>query len=327
MTWLALGLFLGGLLLSAFFSGSETGFYRVPRIRLLIDSLAGDRTSRGLLWLTNYPSLFVATTLIGNNLANYMTSAAIVLATSHLVHGSVTAELCAPILIAPILFVYGELLPKNLFYHAPTALLRACSPVFLLFTLLFLPVSCVLWALSKVLEWFAGESPQRLQRRLARKELALVLDEGHVAGLLRPSQRTMAKGIFAVANQPVTEFITPLDQLPAINCDASKDALLRVAREHDLAAIPVRSEDSGRELSGYVFVPDLYLDTANEVGELRSLIDIPSTWTHLAALMQMQASDETLARVVDREGMTVGIVTNEQLSEPLFRGGQRDSAN
>ncbi|MEE3220565.1 MAG: CNNM domain-containing protein, partial [Planctomycetota bacterium] len=63
MMWLAVGLFLSGLLLSAFFSGSETGFYRVPRIRLLIDSLAGDRVSRVLLWLTNYPSLFVATTL------------------------------------------------------------------------------------------------------------------------------------------------------------------------------------------------------------------------------------------------------------------------
>lgn len=322
MMWLAVGLFSSGLLLSAFFSGSETGFYRVPRIRLLIDSLAGDRASRGLLWLTNYPSLFVATTLIGNNLANYMTSAAVVLAAGHLFHGSVTAELCAPVMIAPILFVYGELLPKNLFYHAPTMLLRVCSPVFLSFTLLFLPFSGLLWALSKLLEWLVGESPQRLQRRLARKELALVLDEGHVAGLLRPSQRMMAKGIFAVANQAVTEFITPLDQTAVISQGASRADVLRVARQHDSAAVPVCGKDAPGELLGYVFVPDLYLDNSDQVGEVRMLIEIPSTWTHLSALMQMQASDETLARVVDHEGRTLGIVTNDQLSEPLFRGGQ-----
>ena len=65
MGWIAL-LFFGGLLLSAFFSGSETGFYRVPRVRLLIDALGGDKKARGLLWMTNHPWLFVATTLVGN---------------------------------------------------------------------------------------------------------------------------------------------------------------------------------------------------------------------------------------------------------------------
>ena len=65
-------IFLTGLLLSAFFSGAETGFYRVTRVRLLLDGLAGDPIARGLLWLTNNPALFVATALVGNNLANYL---------------------------------------------------------------------------------------------------------------------------------------------------------------------------------------------------------------------------------------------------------------
>ena len=71
-----IGIFLllgGGLILSALFSGSEIGFYRIPRVRLRLDALEGDFIARGLLWLTNYPTLFVATTLIGNNIANYIT--------------------------------------------------------------------------------------------------------------------------------------------------------------------------------------------------------------------------------------------------------------
>ena len=55
-------LFAIGIALSAFFSGSETGFYRVTRVRLLIDWLAGDWLARGLLWPTNHPSVLVATT-------------------------------------------------------------------------------------------------------------------------------------------------------------------------------------------------------------------------------------------------------------------------
>ena len=80
MIWGILILLLLGLLLSAFFSGSETGFYRVTRVRLVLDGRDGDFISRRLLWLTNNPSVFVATTLVGNNLANYLTSFAIVLA-------------------------------------------------------------------------------------------------------------------------------------------------------------------------------------------------------------------------------------------------------
>jgi len=90
--WLALFLLAAGIFLSAFFSGSETGFYRVSRIRLVLDGLGGDRMARLILWMTNNPSLFVATTLIGNNLANYMTSLAIVLLTTSAVGASIPSE-------------------------------------------------------------------------------------------------------------------------------------------------------------------------------------------------------------------------------------------
>ena len=58
-------------LLSAFCSGVETGLYRVPRVRLVLDAVDGSRVARGLLWLTNHPGLFVSTLLVGNTVANY----------------------------------------------------------------------------------------------------------------------------------------------------------------------------------------------------------------------------------------------------------------
>ena len=58
---IAAALFFLGLGLTAFFNGVETGFFRVPRIRLRLDALAGDRLSRALFWLSNRPGLFVAT--------------------------------------------------------------------------------------------------------------------------------------------------------------------------------------------------------------------------------------------------------------------------
>ena len=105
MTWiLLLNLFLVGLVLSAFFSGSETGFYRTSRIRLMLDALAGDKVARGLLLVIHNPMLFIATILVGNNLANYVVTLSVVLATEQMIEGdNATAELIVAIGFSPII--------------------------------------------------------------------------------------------------------------------------------------------------------------------------------------------------------------------------------
>ena len=169
-------LFVAGLALSAFFSGAETGFYRVTRVRLVLDGLGGDWIARSLLWLTNNPTLFVATTLIGNNLANYLTSLSMVMGTHLLLGGdSFLVEMLVPIALAPIVFIYGELMPKNLFYSAPNMLLRRGGPLFLFFTVLFAPISALLWGVGRLLERILGQAPLRVQLALARSELQQIL--------------------------------------------------------------------------------------------------------------------------------------------------------
>ena len=105
MIWVALILLIVGVSLSAFFSGSETGFYRVNRVRLVMESMEGDRLYKYLLYMANNPQLFVATALVGNNIANYLTSLAIVLIAQEVfAPHSGLAEILAPIILAPILF-------------------------------------------------------------------------------------------------------------------------------------------------------------------------------------------------------------------------------
>ncbi len=324
----ALGLAAVGLFLSAFFSGTETGFYRATRVRLVLDALGGDRIARGLVWLTNYPLLFVATVLVGNNLANYLTALAIVMGTRRVMGaGTVSVgreyavELIAPLALAPLLFVYGELLPKNLFLEAPNRLLRRGGPLLLVFVGLFLPVSGLLWGLNKLLGRFVGESPEQIRLTLARRELRWVLEEGHEAGILHPAQRGLAQGIFAVAQQPVARFTTPLEQLPRARFDMDKEEVLRLARRYRISVVPVESPDPSAKLAGYFRVIDLGLSESDEVGPLRRLLEIGEETSQVAALMRMQGAKEELARVVNADGETLGIVTADRLREPLFRGG------
>jgi CBS domain containing-hemolysin-like protein len=318
--WYPLALAAIGLFLSAFFSGSETGFYRATRLRLMLDALGGDWIGRGLLWLTNRPSLFVATTLVGNNLANYVTSLAIVMGTQILAGNVPTAELIAPLVLAPVLFIYGELLPKDLFLQAPNRLLRLGGPLFLVCLVLFFPVSLVLWGLNKVLQRLVGQAPEQIRVTLARRELRRFLEEGHEAGILRPSQRELAQGIFAVANLPVSEFATPLEHLPRARSDMTKQDVLRLARSYRLATVPVESADSPAELIGCLRVIELGLSNVDAVAPIRNLLEISAETPQIEALMQMQSEDADLARVTNQQGETVGVITAARLREPLFRG-------
>jgi CBS domain containing-hemolysin-like protein len=319
MIWLLpLGMLLLGLSLSAFFSGSETGFYRASRVRLLLDALGGDRVSRGLLWLSNNPALFVATTLVGNNVANYIVSLAIVLLAQLVFsQGHAAADLIGPVVFTPALFVYGELLPKYLFFHAPNRLLRRFGPLFLLFLVLFSPVAGLLWALGRLIQMLLGESPEHVQLVLARKELEDVLAQSHEAGLLRPAQHRLAQNLFAVGSKPVVDFCTPLARIATVRKGTPSGEVLRLARHQRLPAVPV-TEAKSRELIGYVRVIDLRLSNLGQVEQVRPLLSIPAAETHIGALLTMQTKRETLAKVVDAQGKTLGLVHVQQLNEPLF---------
>jgi len=68
-------------------------------------------------------------------------------------------------------------------------------------------------------------------------------------------------------------------------------------------------------------VIDLHLDPSTDRPRVHQLMEISHTDTHITALMKMQQEKQPLARVVDSERQTIGIVTTKRLTDPLFRGG------
>ncbi|MHC4179639.1 MAG: CBS domain-containing protein, partial [Planctomycetota bacterium] len=155
-----------------------------------------------------------------------------------------------------------------------------------------------------------------------RRELQRVLEEGHEAGILHPAQRGLARGIFAVAQRPVSRFTTPLGELPRARSDMGKEDVLRLARRCRMSVLPVELPAPSAKLAGYYRVIDLGLSESEDVGPLRQFLEINEETSQVDALMRMQSAKEELARVVNADGETLGIVTADRLREPLFRGGR-----
>lgn len=311
---LVLVLVATGMALSAFFSGSETAFYRASRVRLSLDELSGDRLARGLLWLVNNPPVFVATILVGNNLANYLVSLGMVLGARTLFgEANQLAEMVLPTLATPVLFVYSELLPKQIAYMTPNRMLRAGGPFILLSVGLFAPVSCVLWLLSRILQRVVGESPENVRLRLVRSELERLLDEGHEVGVLRPTQRLLAKGVFDSAASSVAEAqMRPFGVRTVRRSDRWTQIVAR-ARRQQVPTFAVVDERA-RNPIGYVRVVDVYLAKDAWPQVIRPLATVRRSDSQLTALIQLHSLRETMLAVVDEQGVTQGLLTPDRLS-------------
>ena len=313
-------LLLVGIFLSAFYSGSETGFYRAARLRLVIDALAGNLSSRGLLWLSNRPSLFVATTLVGNNLANYVVSLAIVMASQRFFPtGGAWVYLLGPILLAPGIFVAGELLPKILFYEAPNRMLHRCAPGLFAFTWLFSPLTLLLWGFSQLLQRITRTSPQEVRLSLAKRELAELLAEGHEAGILRPVQQTLAQAMLTIASQPVKNFISRAGRAVRVTTTMSKSDVLRIAQQNRRTLLPIEDVQQKRKLVGFVRTVDLYLDNSPEIPEPCPLVGLNENDSIFSALRKLSQSEDALGHVVGEDGSTMGFVSGRELRTALLR--------
>jgi CBS domain containing-hemolysin-like protein len=315
-----LSLFAVALMLSAFFSGSETGFYRASRVRWVLDGMEGDRVSKYFLALANNPPLYVGTSLVGNNIANYLISLSIVLVAGAIAPNSQAMEIIAPLLLTPAVFVYGELLPKNLFYLAPNRLLRRLGPIYLLFFVLFLPIVGLLFVFGRFLERLLGQSPEKIRLTLARSELNQILKEGEVVGILHPSQRQMSQSFFLIAAKPVSQLCIPLPRVHSLPLGTPIHRAISYAQRFRLPHVVIH-DGSKSNVVGYVRTVDLILapDTYAAITEPRELLELYGGEHTGEAIMRMQTRRFDLAKVLNPRNQVIGIVSLNELTDPLFK--------
>lgn len=312
-------LFLAGLRLSAFFSGSETGFYRLSVPRLTIDSRAGDVAASRLLWFAQRPAYFVATCLIGNNLANYLTTAAISLGVLYFVGQSTEAgEIASTLLLAPVVFLFGELLPKNVYYQAPLTHLTREIRWFRLCFYAFFPVSVLLVMLTRVLERLTGENSQTTELMLGRNRLVQIVQHGHQEGVLTEIQSQLANGLLQMAPEPITSSMIPLARVIGLADDATCDEAITFAKNFGLPAIPVRRKQPEDSWYAYVHVTDLVAGKGAVRLHASTMPHVDYRANKLEVLHILQTANSSYA-VVERDGAVLGLITRNGLVSRLFR--------
>lgn len=325
----ALLLFAVGLRMSAFFSGMETGFYRLSLPRLGIDAQAGDREAAKLLWFAHRPSYFVATTLVGNNLANYLTTVAITLGTVLLFGpGSDRVEVAATLVVSPIIFLFGELLPKNVYYRAPLARMQRQIQWFYRFYILAFPAS---WPLVLLTRWVERLSPTRTRTQEmlpGRGRFMQMISHGHREGLLTQTQSAMAAGVLSTATQRAVDSMTPSHRVLGMSEAASREELRDFAKRFGTSVVALHpaEDESGSQWRAYVRMGDLAVESESPEKVRRPMPVIPARSTKLEALATLHEHSSAFGAVVDDDGTVLGTLSQRGLLEQLFRSLPRMEA-
>jgi putative hemolysin len=303
---------------SALFSGVEVGCYSINRVRLDLRAARTppDRQAAILRSELEHPARLIATLLISNNVVNALSA----WATSKLLEqsGQSTAVIAIfnTLVLAPLLFVAGEALPKEAFRQDADILTpRLAAP--LRFVRVLLTITGVLPFVRLCAK--IAEKALRLPTEAGadpRQRIALLIQEGAGQGALSESQATMVDRALAFRTVTVGDEMTAWSKVLVLPAQAERSRMLELIGTSTHAAYPC--VDRLGKVVGVVTHLDLYTQTRKTTPDLLKVpLRVAPTTIAREALAKLRSTGNRLAVVEDASGRPIGVVTARDLIEPL----------
>lgn len=325
MSWvIGIAVIAVALFFSGFFSGSETGIYCVNRVRLrvrsqqkqqdavILDSLLGDEL--GIL----------TTTLIGTNLMNYIATVGLAVMLVHLAQMSdKQAEIYTTLILTPLVFVFGEVLPKNLFRREAERWMGPTARGLAVANRIFRGMGAVgvLKAISRhtMTKLNLVKHEDRLDNPFhPRQEVAALLREGVAVGILSDEQIRIADRVLNLSQVPVGTAMVQKSSVVSIRLADTRQAVLRTIRSCSHSRLAVVGDDP-RKIVGVLNVIRFLADGQGQSTEesMRPILVLEPSLAVSAALLRMRRARRAFAVVEDHWGNALGIVTLKDLVEEI----------
>lgn len=325
------------LVLSAFYSGSETALVSVNKIRInqLVES--NDPKAKIVHRLVASPDRMLALTLVGTNLANILIAQFGDRFTERVLsmtfpNAKNLQEPIAILWVTTLLLIFGEILPKTIFrVKADNLALRYAYPLriseYILAPLIFL-----VQAFTKLIVRIIDRGADAPSPDAQREEVRLLATMGERTGNLHTDQRRMIHSLLNLQDRTVAQVMVPLVDIVAIEKHTDREAFLQIATESGYSRIPVY-EEKIYNIVGIVNLLDvIYNDTETDNDSdnteqtdgatiepfIRTdLHFVPESKNINALLKEIQNTRHTMVFAVDEYGGTVGLVTVEDLVEEI----------
>jgi CBS domain containing-hemolysin-like protein len=305
-----------GALFAAAYSGSEIGFYSVSRARIDVEARQGIRRSRIVRRLLADDMAFLIVVLIGSNLMFELItwSAEDLMRAARVPDWALHAAV--PLVLAPLLFFFCEVLPKDLFRRRPHAFLAGTAPLVLVSRWLFWPLERLLVLLTYLLDRILRLEPRLLSAVRGREAVLRLLSESAKEGAILPHAELMARNVLKLRSTTVERCMIAWSGVRTLRSDASQAELYEAVQHAPHTRIPV--VDPAGTVLGYVHQLDV-LGEGEEtpvMDQLRPVTVLASGISVDRALARLRSGGQRLA-VVGEAGAPRGIVTLKDLLEEI----------
>ena len=305
------------VLLSAFFSASETAISTVNRIRMRNYADEGNKKAQKVIHMADNYDRTLSTILVGNNIVNIAFASLSTMLFTNLfgVSGVGIATLVSTIVV----LIFGEILPKSMAKEfSDTFTLTVAYPLYWIM-LVLTPVVYIFIGIKKgIMRIF---KPQKKQVSVTEQELKYIIEEIEDEGVLEKQESELVRSALDFDEITAEEILTPRVDVVSAEADASTETIKDLFIEEHYSRIPIY-EDRIDNIIGVLYSKDFF--TAYIKGTefsirdmLQSVIFIPPSKKISELFSELQKSKSHLAVVTDQYGGNMGIVTLEDILEEL----------
>jgi CBS domain containing-hemolysin-like protein len=311
MTWFVLIFCLAA---SFLVSGTEAGILSLNRLRLRHLARQKDRAAVQLQQLLERPARLLVTALVITSLLNIV---ALVLLVNILVGWfGWPGYFLTFVLGLPLFLLVVELLPKAIFRRVPYRELASLAVLLDIASMVLTPAIYVGSLFAKSVLGF--QRPREIF--VAREDLKYITSEVERMGMLSSIERQMIHNVVDFRSVKVSDVMISLSKIVTVRPETPMEQLIELSRRSGFDRYPV--VDSAGKIVGLVNVFEVLVDreSASTVRQyLRRILTVRSDEQASIVLRRLRASLSSVAAVVDAEGRPIGIVSAEDLLNPLVR--------
>lgn len=304
------------VLMSGFFSASETAFSSVNKVKL--KNMAGDGNKRAVraLALANDYDVVLSTILIGNNLVNIACTSIATLVFTGLL-GNDAGVTVSTVVMTVVILVFGEVTPKSVSKEQAEAFAMFTAPVLKAFIVVLTPVNFLFKQWKKVLSRIFH---LKKSDAITEEELITYVDEAQSGGEIGSEEGELIRSAIEFNDLDISDVLTPRVDVVAVEKQASVAEIAKVFEENGYSRMPVYVEDVDH-IVGVIHERDFRKVQDKKLKSIRTILKpVPYVSEGMkisVVLRHLQQNKTHLAVVVDEFGGTAGIVTLEDIIEEL----------
>lgn len=305
------------VLMSAYFSATETAFSSLSKTRLKTMAEKGNKKAKQTLQVAEKYDKLISTILIGNNIVNIALSS---IATVFFIKRcglENSGATVSTVVITLVVLVFGEITPKSVAKDIPEKFAILATPALSVLLTLFTPLTAIFSGWKKLINKIIKAEDDG---KMSQEELLMFVDEVQQDGSIEDDEGELLKNVIEFKDTNAEDILTHRTDLVAVPSDVSKEELAELFAETQFSRIMVY-QDNIDNIIGVIHQKDLYTAkglTNKKISELISpTIYIGSSMKINDLLKSLQKNKTHVAVVVDEYGGTLGIVTMEDILEEL----------